>query len=133
MSIPRVNPYRSALSMPVAAARPAARDRNQSAREDAASLTDRDRELIFQATGQHIRPGETNAGWINQLAAAIAADRAAGRLAPTQEITAFYLKDLCRRYDQNPTGRNPIAGYLEPALRYLEQSGGDGGRVDVTA
>ncbi|GIE35660.1 hypothetical protein Ait01nite_087050 [Actinoplanes italicus] len=115
------------------AARPAARDRNQTAREDAASLTDRDRELIFQATGQRIRPGEPNAGWINQLAAAIAADRAAGRLAPAQEITAVYLKDLFRRYDQSPTGRNPIAGYLEPALRYLEQSGAGGGRLDVTA
>jgi hypothetical protein len=133
MSIPRLNPYRSALSMPVAAARTAVRDRNQNTREDTASLTDRDRELIYQATGQRIRTGEPNAGWINQLAAAIAADRAAGRLAPNQEITAVYLKDLFRRYDQSPTGRNPIAGYLEPALRYLEQSGSGGGRLDVTA
>lgn len=133
MSIPGLNPYRSAAASHVTAARPVTRDRNQNAREDAASLTDRDRELIYQATGQRIRAGEANAGWINSLAAAIAADRAAGRLGPTQEITAMYLKDLFRRYDQSPTGRNPIAGYLEPALRHLEQTGAGGGRLDVTA
>jgi hypothetical protein len=133
MSIPGLNPYRSALTPPVTASRQVTRDRNQNAREDAASLTDRDRELIYQATGQRIRAGETNAGWINSLATAIAADRAAGRLAPGQEITAMYLRDLFRRYDQNPTGRNPIAGYLEPALRHLEQSSAGGGRLDVTA
>ncbi|BEL02115.1 hypothetical protein Q0Z83_003060 [Actinoplanes sichuanensis] len=133
MSIPRLNPYRSVISPPATATRPVTRDRNQHAREDAASLTDRDRELIYQATGQRIRPGETNPGWINSLAAAIAADRATGRLAPTQEITAAYLKDLFRRYDQSPTGRNPIAGYLEPALRHLEQTGAGPGRLDVTA
>ena len=47
-------------------------------------------------------------------------------------MNALYLKDLARRYDQNPTGRNPISGYLEPALRYLSQHGG-GNRVDVSA
>lgn len=134
MSLPRLNPYRSAYPpLAATAARPLARERGQSTREDTASLTDRDRELIYQATGQHIRPGEAGAGWINSLAAAIAADRATGRLAPTQEITAVYLRDLWRRYDQSPTGRNPIAGYLEPALRHLDRHGGGGGRLDVTA
>ncbi|MEV0895516.1 hypothetical protein [Actinoplanes sp. NPDC049802] len=131
MSIPRMNPYRTG-STPATVSRPVSPHRNQTAREDAANLTERDRELIYQATGQRIRPGEPNQGWINSLAAAIAADRAAGRLAPGQEITEVYLKDLSRRYDQNPTGRNPIAGYLEPALRHLRQSG-SGGRLDVTA
>ncbi|WP_328477342.1 hypothetical protein OHA21_24265 [Actinoplanes sp. NBC_00393] len=134
MSVSRLN--RSQQTPPVAPVRYPARERNQNAREDAASLTDRDRELIFQATGQRIRAGETNQGWINSLAAAIAADRASGRLAPGQEITALYLKDLARRYDQNPTGRNPVNGYLEPALRYLSQHGGGGsggGRLDVSA
>lgn len=132
MSIPRLNPYRSAAGSPTAT-RPVTRERNQNAREDAASLTDRDRELIYQATGQRIRAGESNPGWINSLAAAIAADRATGRLAPAQEITAAYLRDLFRRYAQNPTGRNPIAGYLEPALRHLERGEPGGGRLDVTA
>ncbi|MEU4695334.1 hypothetical protein [Actinoplanes sp. NPDC023714] len=114
MSISRLT--RSQTMLP---ARPV-RERNQHAREDAASLTDRDRELILQATGQSIKSGEVNAGWINSLAAAIAADRATGRLAPGQEVTAVYLKDLSRRYDSTG-GRNPVAGYLEPALRHLEQ------------
>ena len=129
MSIPRLNPYRSALPAALTTNRPA---RDRSAREDTAALTDRDRELIYQATGQRITPGEANPGWLNSLAAAVASDRATGRLAPNQEITAVYLKDLFRRYDQSPTGRNPIAGYLEPALRHLDRHGG-GGRLDVTA
>ncbi|GAA4957614.1 hypothetical protein [Actinoplanes utahensis] len=132
MSIPRLNPYRSTITPPGVVARPN-RDRH-SAREDAAALTERDRELIFQATGQRIAPGEPNQGWINSLAAAIAADRTAGRLAPGQEINEVYLRDLARRYDQNPTGRNPIAGYLDAALRHLDQHGPRTiGRLDVSA
>lgn len=132
MSISRLNTYRAFSSPTHAPVRPPSRDR--SAREDAAALTDRDRELILQATGQNIGPGEATSGWINALAAAIAADRAAGRLAPGQEITELYLRDLARRYDQNPTGRNPIAGYLEPALRHLHQQGRGGtSRLDVSA
>lgn len=130
MSIPRLNPYRAFSAPPAAPARVPSRER--SAREDTASLTDRDRELILQATGQAIGPGEASPGWINALAAAIAADRAGGRLAPGQEITEVYLRDLARRYDHQPTGRNPIAGYLEPALRHLSQQG-RGGRLDVSA
>ncbi|MBB2944253.1 hypothetical protein FB565_003982 [Actinoplanes lutulentus] len=129
MSISRLN--RSQPAPPATPVRPA-RDRNQNAREDAASLTDRDRELILQATGQQIKPGEVNAGWINSLAAAIAADRATGKLAAGQEVTDVYLKDLSRRYDRNG-GRNPVAGYLEPALRHLDQQGARRGRLDVSA
>ncbi|AEV86352.1 hypothetical protein ACWT_5334 [Actinoplanes sp. SE50] len=130
MSVSRLN---RALQTPsVTPVRPSARERHQNARDDAASLTDRDRELIYQATGQRIGDGPKNAGWINSLAAAIAADRAAGRLAPGQEVTAAYLKDLSRRYDQGGTGRNPVAGYLEPALRHLSRRD-DGNRLDVTA
>ena len=132
MSIPRLNPYRAAVTPPAVAARPH-RDRH-SAREDAASLTERDRELIYQATGQRIRPGEPNQGWINSLAAAIAADRSSGHLAPGQEITGIYLKDLARRYAESPTGRNPIAGYPDAALRHLDQHGArTTGRIDVSA
>ncbi|MFC7528229.1 hypothetical protein [Actinoplanes sp. GCM10030250] len=139
MSISRLN--RSSQAVPVTPVRNTARERNHNAHHDSASLTDRDRELIFQATGQRMGAGSKQ-GWINSLAAAIAADRASGQLAPGQEITALYLKDLSRRYDQNPTGRNPVSGYLEPALRYLSQHGGGpqpggppsgGGRLDVSA
>ncbi|BBH68091.1 hypothetical protein ACTI_47760 [Actinoplanes sp. OR16] len=127
MSISRLT--RSQTMPPVAPARPS-RERHQHAREDAAALTDRDRELILQATGQSIKPGEVNAGWINSLAAAIAADRATGRLAAGQEVTAVYLKDLSRRYDAT-SGRNPVAGYLEPALRHLAKQ--QNSRLDVSA
>jgi hypothetical protein len=130
MSVSRSN--RALPASPVTPARPTARERHQHARDDAACLSERDRELIFQATGQRIEAGQPNTGWINSLAAAIAADRAAGRLAPGQEVTAPYLKDLSRRYDQAAPGRNPVAGYLEPALRYLSRRG-DGNRLDVTA
>ncbi|GAA2855869.1 hypothetical protein Acy02nite_08600 [Actinoplanes cyaneus] len=130
MSVSRLNRAQQAYS--VTPARPSARERHQHARDDAASLTERDRELIYQATGQQIGEGQPNAGWINSLAAAIAADRAAGRLAPGQEVTPAYLRDLSRRWEQAAPGRNPVAGYLEPALRYLSQRG-DGNRLDVTA
>jgi hypothetical protein len=126
---------RSHRALPASLATPvrqAARDRQQNARDDAASLSQRDRELILQATGQRIEAGKPKTGWINSLAAAIASDRAAGRLAPGQEVTPAYLKDLSRRYDDAAPGRNPVAGYLEPALRYLAQHGG-GNRLDVTA
>jgi hypothetical protein len=126
MSVSRLN------RASVAPVRPSARERHQHARDDAAALTRRDRELIYQATGQQIGEGQAGAGWINSLAAAIAADRTAGRLASGQEVTPAYLRDLSRRWDQAAPGRNPVAGYLEPALRYLSQRG-DGSRLDVTA
>lgn len=129
MSVSRLNP--SLQPTAITPVRAPARDRSQTTREETASLTDGDRELIFQATGQRIGVG-TNQGWINSLAAAIASDRASGQLGPGQEITAFYLKDLSRRYDQSATGRNPVSGYLEPALRYLSQHGG-GTRLDLKA
>ena len=128
MPVPRL--ARSRLASPVAPPRPGARERNQHARQDAAALTDRDRELILQATGQHIRAGRAGPGWINSLAAAIAADRTAGRLAAGQEITAAYLEDLAHRYDRSPTGRNPISGYLEPALRHLARHEARTGRPE---
>ena len=115
------------LTSPAASPRPGSRERNQHAREDAAALTDQDRELIFQATGQHIRPGEATPGWINSLAAAIAADRTAGRLAAGQEITAGYLRELSDRYDRSRAGRNPVSSYLEPALRHLARHGAAAG------
>ncbi|KUL28902.1 hypothetical protein [Actinoplanes awajinensis] len=129
MSVSRLNRTPQTSSVPPV--RPSARERHQNAHDDADALSDRDRELIYQATGQRIDPGQRSSGWINSLAGAIAADRTAGRLAPGQEVTPAYLKDLSRRYDQATPGRNPVAGYLEPALRYLSQRGD--GRLDVTA
>lgn len=94
-------------------------------------LTRVDRELIFQVTGQRIGPGFDPARETpTAFAAALAAERAGGRLAPGQPITAVYLKDLHHRYQRVP-GANPVAPYLEKALAYLTASGNR--RVDVTA
>jgi len=100
-------------------------------RNDFDQLTRTDRELIYQATGQRVAPGfdparEATSGF----AAAIAADRAAGRLAPGQDVTGVYLKDLDRRY-QRAGGVNPIGPHLDRAVAYLASSGGR--RIDVTA
>jgi hypothetical protein len=94
-------------------------------------LTGADRELIFRATGQRIGPGfdpakETTTGF----AASLAAERAAGRLAPGQPVTAVYLKDLNRRY-QRAAGPNPVAPYLDKAVAYLSSTGDR--RIDVSA
>jgi hypothetical protein len=101
------------------------------ARNDFDHLTGADRELIFRATGQRVGPGfdpaqEATTGF----AAAIAAERAAGRLQPGQPVTAVYLKDLNRRY-QRIVGPNPVAAYLDKAVAYLSASGAR--RIDVSA
>ncbi|MBU2666538.1 hypothetical protein KOI35_23810 [Actinoplanes bogorensis] len=89
-------------------------------------LTGRDRELIFQVTGQR-DPLKQSA---TAFAAILSAERAAGRLAPGQEATALYLKDLNRRYERTG-GPNPVAGLLPKALGYLQEGGS--GRIDVSA
>ena len=64
------------------------------------------------------------------FAAAIAAERAAGRLAPGQPVTAVYLKDLNRRFARAGAA-NPVGPYLDKALDYLARSGAR--RIDVSA
>lgn len=94
-------------------------------------LTAADRELIFQATGQRVGRGFDPAReGTTGFAAALAADRAAGRLAPGQEATPVYLKDLNHRYEQ-AGGANPVEPHLDKALAYLSRSGAR--RIDVTA
>jgi hypothetical protein len=100
-------------------------------RNDFDALTAPDRELIFQVTGQRVGPGfdpvkETP----SSFATALAAERAAGHLAPGQPVTAVYLKDLHRRY-QRAGAPSPVGSHLDKALAYLEQSGPR--RIDVSA
>lgn len=111
--------------------RPPPAERPATSRNDFDHLTGADRELIFQATGQRVPPGfdpakETTTGF----AAAIAAERAGGRLQPGQPVTAVYLKDLNRRY-QRASGPNPVAPHLDKAVAYLSASGAR--RIDVSA
>jgi hypothetical protein len=99
-------------------------------RNDFDRLTPADRELIFQVTGQRVRPGFDPAKeQPTPLAAGIAADRGAGRLTPGQEVTAVYLKDVNHRYEAAGTV-SPIADYLDQAVSYLARSGAR--RIDVT-
>ena len=107
------------------AARPAAE------RNDFDSLTGTDRELIYQVTGQRVVPGfDPQRESPTAFAAIIAAERASGRLAPGQEASALYLKDLNRRYELSG-GPNPMTRYLDKALAYLSRSGAR--RIDVSA
>ena len=100
-------------------------------RNDFDQLTGADRELIYQATGQRVAPGfDPTREPTTTFAAALAAERAAGRLAPGQPVTAVYLKDLNRRFDRSG-GANPVAPYLGKALDYLSRSGAR--RIDVSA
>jgi hypothetical protein len=111
-------------------AKAARADKSAAERNDFDQLTVTDRELIFQATGQRLGPGFDPAReGTTGFAAALAAERAAGRLLPGQEATAVFLKDLNRRYER--AGANPIAPYLDRALEYLTRSGAR--RIDVTA
>ena len=100
-------------------------------RNDFDHLTGGDRELIYQVTGQRVGPGFDPAREpTTTFAAALAAERAAGRLAPGQPVTAVYLKDLNRRFDRSG-GPNPVGPYLGKALDYLARSGAR--RIDVSA
>lgn len=111
--------------------RPVLVEKPAAVRNDFDHLTAADRELIFRATGQRVGPGfdpaqESTTGF----AAAIAAERAAGRLQPGQPVTAVYLKDLNRRHQRVP-GPNPVAPYLDKAVAHLSATGTR--RVDVSA
>jgi hypothetical protein len=110
---------------------PAKPARPEKPRNDFEQLTEADRELIYEATGQRIGSGFDPAReTTSAFAAGIAAGRATGRLAPGQEVTAVYLKDLNRRYER-ADGPNPIAPYLDKAVSYLSRAGRR--RIDVTA
>ena len=117
---------------PHAPATPSARAvRAEKPGNDFELLTDADRDLIYEATGQRIGTGFDPAReTTSAFAAGIAAGRVTRRLAPGQEVTAVYLKDLNRRYER-AGGTNPIAPYLDKAVAYLHRAGRR--RIDVTA
>ena len=120
---PTVNPHAPA-AQPTRPARP------EKPRNDFERLTDADRELIHEATGQRIGPGfDPTRETPSAFAAGIAAGRTSGRLAPGQEVTAVYLKDLNRRYER-AGGPNPLAAYLDKAVAYLSRAGRR--QIDVT-
>jgi hypothetical protein len=101
---------------------PARHERADRTRTGFEQLTEADRNLIQHVTGQHITAGFDPAKeQVTAFAATLAAERAAGRLSPGQEVTPVYLKDLDRRLQR--TGRNPIGPYLDKAVSFLQGPG----------
>jgi hypothetical protein len=101
---------------------PGRHDRTERPRNGFDQLTQADRALIQHVTGQHITPRfDPAAEPVTAFAATLAAERAADRLSPGQEVTAVYLKDLDRRLQR--TSRNPIGPHLDKAVDFLQGSG----------
>jgi hypothetical protein len=101
------------------AARP---ERAEPARSGFDQLTVADRALIEHVTGERIGPRfdpETEPA--TAFATTLATERQTGRLAPGQEVTGVYLKDLDRRFERS--GRNPVAPYLDRAVAFLQGAG----------
>jgi hypothetical protein len=122
-----LSPY-SHVATPLRRVRPVERP---AARNDFDSLTAADRELIFQVTGQRVTAGfDPQRQPPSAFAALLAAERSSGHLAPGQEVTAVYLKDLDRRYTRG-AGPNPVRPYLEKAVDHLARTGVR--RIDVSA
>lgn len=103
------------------------------------TLTDADRELIYNVTGQLVEPGfETSKDPASAFALEIAHQRTTGLLGPGHEVSASMLKDLSRQYDDahltaiGQPAHNPIAPFLSASLAFLISREGTG-HVDVTA
>jgi hypothetical protein len=128
MTVSGLGPARAMRAPITPPNRPPRAERNaREKRDDHERLTAADRGLIFQVTGERVGPGRPGT---TGFAAALAAERAAGRLAIGQEVTAVYLKDLNRRYERAP-GPNPLDGHLDKAITVLTRGGAR--RIDVTA
>jgi hypothetical protein len=131
MTVSGLGSARSARSTPPPPIRAVRPVKTPPGRNDFDHLTAADRELIFQATGQRLDTGfDPEEESAPAFAVVLAAARATGQLAPGQEATSVFLKDLDQRYAR-AGGTNPVAGHLDQALAYLSRSGGR--RIDVTA
>jgi hypothetical protein len=131
MTVSGLGTARTLRPYPVAPSRAGRVEKAPRPANDFDRLTGTDRELIFQVTGQRVPPGfDPQRERATPFAAGIAADRAAGRLTPGQEVTAVYLKDVDHRYEAAGTV-SPVADYLDRAITYLAGSGAR--RIDVTA
>lgn len=113
----------------------AASTRNFSVLNDFRYLTESDKDLLGQATGERIEPGITDrTGPASAFAQQLALDRRTGELAPHQEVTAVYLRNAADAIDKANAGRagftNPYSGQvMERAVAYLEATGR--GRADI--
>ena len=92
-------------------------------------LTEADKELLHNATGEQIEPGLVdNPGSASPFAQQLALDRRTGALAPNQIVTSVYLKNRAQEIDARnygrPNLRNPYSGEdMTKALAYLDSIG----------
>lgn len=107
---PEEAPQRSQRAGAVA---PAAERTNRfSVLNDFRYLTDSDKHMLGEVTGEKIEPGFTDRpGSASAFALQLALDRRTGNLAPNQQVTSVYLRNAAAELDQQNAGR---AGYRNP-------------------
>ncbi|WP_255574092.1 hypothetical protein [Austwickia sp. TVS 96-490-7B] len=92
-------------------------------------LTDSDKRMLTEVTGEKIEPGFTDKpGSASAFALQLALDRRTGQLAPHQPVTSVYLKNAAAELDQRNGGRagftNPYSGdVMDKAVAWLDAHG----------
>lgn len=92
-------------------------------------LTDSDKHMLGEVTGEKIEPGFTDRpGSASAFALQLALDRRTGNLAPNQEVTSVYLRNTAADLQQQNAGRpgyrNPYSGeFMVKAVAWLDAHG----------
>ncbi|QQS02443.1 MAG: hypothetical protein IPK37_09135 [Austwickia sp.] len=92
-------------------------------------LTDSDKHMLGEVTGEKIEPGFTDRpGSASAFALQLALDRRTGNLAPHQEVTSVYLRNAAAELQQQNAGRagyrNPYSGeFMVKAVSWLDAHG----------
>lgn len=92
-------------------------------------LTDSDKHMLGEVTGEKIEPGFTDRpGSASAFALQLALDRRTGNLAPQQEVTSVYLRNAATQLQQQnadrPGYRNPYSGeFMVKAVAWLDANG----------
>ncbi|MCA0437705.1 MAG: hypothetical protein LCH98_14680 [Actinobacteria bacterium] len=116
---------------PARAASVASQDRTGrfSVLNDFRYLTDSDKHMLGEVTGEKIEPGFTDRpGSASAFALQLALDRRTGNLAPNQEVTGVFLRNAAADLDRQNAGRtgfrNPYSGeIMTKALSWLDAHG----------
>ncbi|WP_168583029.1 hypothetical protein [Gephyromycinifex aptenodytis] len=115
---------------PVAPARPVAPPAGTfSVLNDFRYLTDSDKDLLRDVTGEVVEPGLIDrAGAASAFAQQLALDRRTGELAPNQHVTGVYLRNAAAELEkfgeQRPGFTNPYSGEVfDAALAWLDARG----------
>lgn len=98
-------------------------------------LTDSDKTMLAEVTGEKIDPDFTNRpGSASAFGLQLALDRRTGELAPNQEVTSVYLRNAAAALDARNAGRagftNPYSGeVMDKAIAWLDAHGRN--RADI--